>query len=174
MRMLNVGSWGSAKTRFGTFHVAVLDGAVVQTGLPSTERRRFLEDVESRFPGIEFREAEQDPLVARALDQILEYTEGKRRDFDIPVRAEGTAFQQRVWSALAQIPYGHAKSYQDIAYEIGRPGASRAVGQANHNNPVAPFIPCHRVITANGTLGGYGGGLDLKRRMLEMEGVQVG
>jgi methylated-DNA-[protein]-cysteine S-methyltransferase len=173
-RMLNVGSWGSASTRFGTFHVAVLDGAVVQTALPGTDHRRFLEDVGARFPSIEFREAEHDPLVARALTQIVEYTEGKRRDFDIPLRAEGTAFQQRVWDALARIPYGHAKSYHDIAMEIGRPGASRAVGQANHNNPVAPFIPCHRVIAASGTLGGYGGGLQLKRRMLELEGVQVG
>jgi O-6-methylguanine DNA methyltransferase len=75
--------------------------------------------------------------------------------------------------ALADIPYGETRSYHEVAQAIGRPGASRAVGQANHQNPVAPLIPCHRVVTSSGTLGGYGGGLELKRAMLEQEGVQL-
>jgi methylated-DNA-[protein]-cysteine S-methyltransferase len=174
VRSLNVGAWTEVKTNFGMFHVACVDGAIVQTALPGTETGHFLEDIAARFPGVQFQQTQSDPTIARAAAQIVEYTQGKRTRFDVPVRPEGTAFQQKVWDALARIPYGQAKSYHEIAQEIGRPGASRAVGQANHNNPVAPFIPCHRVIAAGGGLGGYGGGLELKRRMLEMEGVQVG
>jgi methylated-DNA-[protein]-cysteine S-methyltransferase len=169
----NFGSWGEARTRFGTFQVAALDGAVVASALPGTPRERFLEDLAARFPGTPFRHDERDPVLAAAAGQLAEYAEGRRRAFDVPVRLEGTAFQRRVWDALAQIPFGQTRSYQDIAVAIGRPGASRAVGQANHCNPVAPIIPCHRVITSTGRLGGYGGGMDLKRSLLEHEGVQL-
>ncbi len=169
----NVGAWAAAETAMGTFHVATLHDAVVQTGLPSQSREKFLHDLENRFPATHFVPNEHDPVVARTRKQLDEYARGKRTEFDIPVRAEGTAFQEKVWHALARIPFGEVRSYGEIAEAIGRPGASRAVGQANHNNPVAPIIPCHRVVASDGGLGGYGGGLDLKRRMLEMEGVQI-
>jgi methylated-DNA-[protein]-cysteine S-methyltransferase len=172
-RRANLGAWRAVATRFGTFHVAVLDGAVVASALPGTEQERFLDDLAARFPGTPFHEDGGDPVLLAAAGQLAEYAEGRRREFDVPVRLEGTAFQRRVWDALAQIPFGQTRSYQDIAHAIGRPGASRAVGQANHCNPVAPLIPCHRVITSTGGLGGYGGGMDLKRRLLEHEGAQL-
>lgn len=172
-RTANLGAWRTVKTRFGTFHVAAIDGQVVQSTLPGATRDAFLADLAHRHPGVEFREEPRDPVLAAASLQLEEYSEGRRRTFDLPVRLDGTAFQRKVWDALANIPFGQTRSYQDIAQEIGRPGASRAVGQANHHNPVAPIIPCHRVITSTGSLGGYGGGPDLKRAMLEHEGVQL-
>lgn len=173
-RTAHVGGWQAVATRFGTFHVAAVDGHVVLSALPNTPREAFLGDLATRHPAVQFVESPRDPVLAAACSQLAEYAEGQRRTFDLPVRLDGTAFQRKVWDALARIPFGHTRSYQDIAEEIGRPGASRAVGQANHHNPVAPIVPCHRVITSTGTLGGYGGGMDLKRALLEHEGAQVG
>jgi methylated-DNA-[protein]-cysteine S-methyltransferase len=168
-----LGAWTRVPTRLGTFHVASHNGAIVQTGLPATDTRRFLGELSTRLPHVEFREDPHEPVLVQAGEELLEYVEGRRREFDVPVRLEGTAFQKKVWQALAAIPYGETRSYHEVAQAIGRPGASRAVGQANHHNPVAPLIPCHRVVTSSGTLGGYGGGVDLKRAMLEQEGVQL-
>lgn len=106
---------------------------------------------------------------ADVVTQLDEYFAGERRDFDVTVRLEGTSFQRSVWAALEKIPYGETASYGDIAQRIGRPGASRAVGLANGRNPVAIIVPCHRVIGANGSLTGYGGGLDRKRHLLDLE-----
>ncbi|MEA3166498.1 MAG: methylated-DNA-[protein]-cysteine S-methyltransferase, partial [Thermoplasmata archaeon] len=142
----NVGSWQAVETRFGTFLVATIDGRIVQSSLPGTRPERFLAELESRHPNVRFTQDTKDPGLTAACVQLAEYAEGRRRTFDVPVRLEGTAFQRRVWDELAKIPYGQTRSYGDIAHAIGRPGASRAVGQANHQNPVAPMIPCHRVI----------------------------
>lgn len=106
---------------------------------------------------------------ADVVAQLDEYFAGQRRHFDVAVRLEGTAFQRSVWSALEKIPYGTTTSYGELAEGIGRPGASRAVGLANGRNPVAIIVPCHRVIGANGSLTGYGGGLDRKRHLLDLE-----
>ena len=105
-----------------------------------------------------------------AIGQLLEYLEGKRTKFDLPLDLRGTPFQITVWSALLEIPYGETRSYQQVAHGIGRTRAVRAVGAANGANPVAIVVPCHRVIAADGSLHGYGGGLDLKARLLAMEG----
>ncbi len=105
-----------------------------------------------------------------AIRQLLEYLEGKRTKFDLPLDLRGTPFQLSVWSALLEIPYGETRSYLQIANAIGRPRAARAVGAANGANPVGIVVPCHRVIAADGSLHGYGGGLDLKARLLAMEG----
>ena len=169
----NVGSWRPVETRFGTFLVAAIDGRIVQSSLPGTRPERFLAELEARHPHVRFLQDPHDPGLTAACAQLAEYAEGRRRTFELPIRLEGTAFQRRVWDELAKIPYGQTRSYGDIAAAIGRPGASRAVGQANHQIPVAPMIPCHRVITSTGTLGGYGGGMDLKRTLLEHEGAQV-
>lgn len=169
----NVGAWQAVATRFGTFLVAAIDGRIVQSSLPGTRPERFLAELEARHPNVRFMQDTHDPGLAAACAQLGEYAEGRRRTFELPIRLEGTAFQRRVWDELAKIPYGQTRSYGDIAAAIGRPGASRAVGQANHQNPVAPMIPCHRVITSTGTLGGYGGGMELKRSLLEHEGAQV-
>jgi O-6-methylguanine DNA methyltransferase len=104
--------------------------------------------------------------------EMEEYFAGKRREFSFPLDLRGTDFQKRCWEALLGIPYGETKSYAEIARAVGRPGAFRAVGQANHRNPVAIVVPCHRVITSQGGLGGYGGGLEVKRHLLRLEGAQ--
>ena len=101
--------------------------------------------------------------------QLTEYFEGRRRQFDLPLAPQGTPFQQRVWSALLDIPYGETISYGELASRIGQKSASRAVGLANGSNPLPIVIPCHRVIGANGKLTGYGGGLAIKERLLAHE-----
>ena len=104
-----------------------------------------------------------------AVDQLAAYFAGELTDFDIELDLRGTEFQQRVWKALLTIPYGETRSYGEIAQQIGAPGAARAVGLANGHNPIAIVVPCHRVIGASGSLTGYGGGLDRKRTLLELE-----
>lgn len=105
-------------------------------------------------------------LVFRQLD---EYFAGVRKTFDFPYRLHGTPFQEKVWEALRDIPYGETRSYKDIAEAIGHPKAFRAVGMANHANPIFLAIPCHRVIGSGGSLVGYGGGLEMKKALLELE-----
>ena len=105
--------------------------------------------------------------------QLREYFAGTRRTFDLPLAPRGTAFQQRVWAALRAIPYGETCTYGELAAAIGSPSASRAVGMANHHNPIPIVIPCHRVIGANGTLTGYAGGLEIKRKLLALEGITI-
>ncbi|MGC2323493.1 MAG: methylated-DNA--[protein]-cysteine S-methyltransferase [Terriglobales bacterium] len=128
------------------------------------------------FPGGRIREgwvesAEKTAPYARQMD---EYFSGRRRCFDLPLDLRGTEFQQRCWQELLKIPYGETRSYADIARSIGNPAAVRAVGLANGQNPIAIIVPCHRVIGSDGSLTGYGGGLETKRRLLELEGALSG
>ena len=109
------------------------------------------------------------PVIDPAITQLDEYFAGQRQVFSIPYVAKGTPFQERVWAALGRIPYAAFPSYSDIAEMIGRPTASRAVGMANHQNPIAIIIPCHRVIGKGGQLTGYAGGLELKRALIDLE-----
>jgi len=108
-------------------------------------------------------------VLVRAAAQLAEYFAGERRVFDLPLAPAGTEFQRAVWHALARIPFGVTCSYGDLARVIGRPSASRAVGAANGANPIAIILPCHRVIGASGALTGYGGGLPMKRWLLDHE-----
>lgn len=101
--------------------------------------------------------------------QLAEYFAGDRTDFDLRLRLEGTAFQRQVWAALREVPYGQTWSYGQLAAHIGSPGASRAVGLANGRNPIAVIVPCHRVVGADGKLTGYGGGLERKQQLLDLE-----
>ena len=117
-------------------------------------------------PAIEDPRAGALPAAAR---QLREYFDGGRRAFDLPLAPRGTPFQQTVWRALTRIPYGRTLAYGELARRIGRPGAARAVGMANHRNPLSIIVPCHRVIGADGDLTGYGGGLDRKRWLLALE-----
>jgi methylated-DNA-[protein]-cysteine S-methyltransferase len=105
--------------------------------------------------------------------QLEEYFGGRRETFDVPLRMHGTLFERRVWSALREIPYGETTSYGELASRIGQPTGARAVGLANGRNPVAVIVPCHRVIGADGSLTGYGGGLERKRILLELERGQA-
>jgi len=112
---------------------------------------------------------EASSLTDLAVKQIEEYFTGKRRQFDLPVSPSGTCFQEAVWKELLAIPYGETRSYKQIAQAIGKPKACRAVGMANNRNPISIIIPCHRVIGANGSLVGYGGGLEMKQKLLDLE-----
>jgi len=115
-------------------------------------------------------EKRETPLVRKAAKQMTEYFAGKRRDFDLPLEFGGTDFQKKVWAALLTIPYGETRSYGEIASQIENPKAFRAVGMANNRNPIAIVCPCHRVIGADGSLVGYGGGLRTKEYLLALEG----
>lgn len=106
--------------------------------------------------------------------ELEEYFAGKRREFTFPLDLRGTDFQVKCWRALLAIPYGETRSYADIARAVRKPQAFRAVGMANNRNPIAIVVPCHRVIASDGTLCGYGGGLDVKRKLLELEGALTG
>lgn len=114
-------------------------------------------------------EKRRTPLIEKCISQLNEYFEGKRKEFDLPLNPSGTEFQLKDWAALQQIPYGRTCTYKDIAIAIGNEKACRAVGMANHNNPISIVIPCHRVVGAGGSLTGYGGGLHIKKYLLELE-----
>lgn len=118
-------------------------------------------------------ENEPSDITERAYAQLTEYFEGTRKEFDLPLKLVGTEFQISVWNALLDIPYGETRSYKDIAIAIGNPKACRAVGMANHNNPLWIVVPCHRVIGTNKKLVGYAGGVDMKERLLAMESENI-
>jgi methylated-DNA-[protein]-cysteine S-methyltransferase len=125
-------------------------------------------DVDGPLPVEPGWEEDVDALT-NMVDQLDEYFAGTRTDFDLPLSLHGTDFQRRVWLELTRIPYGETISYGELARRIGRPNAMRAVGLANGRNPVSIIVPCHRVIGADGSLTGYGGGLDRKRLLLGLE-----
>jgi O-6-methylguanine DNA methyltransferase len=122
--------------------------------------------------GFAFEDSPREMLAY--LNELNEYFASKRREFTFPLDLRGTDFQLACWRALLSIPYGETRTYGDIAGAVGKPQAFRAVGMANNRNPIAIVVPCHRVIASNGTLCGYGGGLDVKRRLLELEGALTG
>ncbi|MGW6904736.1 methylated-DNA--[protein]-cysteine S-methyltransferase [Streptomyces sp. NPDC054940] len=130
-------------------------------GLYMTEQRH-------RPPEETFGERDGTPFGA-AIDQLEAYFAGELKEFTLELRLNGTEFQRRVWDQLRRIPYGETRSYGDLADALGSPGASRAVGLANGKNPIGIVVPCHRVVGANGSLTGYGGGLDRKQRLLDFE-----
>ena len=113
----------------------------------------------------------EHPVLGEARRQLQEYFDGERREFDLPLAPQGTLFQRQVWLALADIPYGSTISYAQLAMRVGRPAAMRAVGAANGRNPLPIVLPCHRVIGADGSLTGFGGGLPTKRFLLQLEGA---
>lgn len=112
-----------------------------------------------------------DHIFEAAKAQILEYMAGKRQTFDLKLNPKGTEFQKRVWRALSEIPYAETRSYKEIAISIGNGNASRAVGMANNKNPIPLIIPCHRVVGSSGRLTGYAFGLEIKKRLLELEAM---
>lgn len=142
-------------TPVGAIGLEEENGAIVRLLLPGAPAPRIA--------------CHETSLLTEGKRQLLEYLAGVRREFDLPLAPKGTEFYRSVWRALEEIPYGETRSYRDIAQAVGRPKAVRAVGQANHNNPIPIIIPCHRVVGANGSLTGYGGGLDLKERLLRLE-----
>ncbi len=153
-------------TPCGPFSVAVNpDGAVVATafGDPATLR--------SRLPEKCHLIGDTASLVRPIQNQVDAYFAGERREFAVTLAADGTVFQRRVWAALSAIPHGQTRSYGQLAADLGKPGAARAVGRANATNPICLFVPCHRVIGADGSLTGFAFGEDIKRRLLVHEGA---
>ncbi len=150
-----VGKLWIASTEKGVCHIAL------------SGRKAFFSTLRRLFPEAE---PEENSRANRgAIAQLQEYFAGTRREFDLPLDLRGTPFQLAVWRELQRIPYGTTVSYGELARRIGRPGAARAVGMANHYNPVPILIPCHRVIGSDGNLVGFGGGLDMKRLLLDLE-----
>jgi methylated-DNA-[protein]-cysteine S-methyltransferase len=153
---------------YGGLLIAVDEsGALVRLMLPN-EVDRWPDEIQNRHYDVR-DDAGQCALVVAQLD---EYFAGKRRTFDLVLKPEGTAFQVSVWNALQTIPYGTTISYKTLAEKIGNPSAVRAVGGANGANRIPIIIPCHRVIGADGTLTGFGGGIELKAQLLKLEGIE--
>ena len=147
--------YSELETEMGSIYILEEKGKI--TGL--TYDKEEIGDIEQR----------SSSLLEKAERQLTEYFEGRRKNFDLPIELKGTDFQVKVWKALKKIPYGETKSYQEIAEEVASPKAFRAVGNANNKNPISIIIPCHRVIGKSGKLAGYGGGLDKKEYLLNLE-----
>jgi len=148
----------------GPLTLVAQDGAIVGLYM-DLQRHRPDED---QFGEPDRRGRQAEPFQTAA-DQLDAYFAGRRTTFTISLEPQGTAFQKRVWAALQEIPYGETESYGQLAERIGSPGAARAVGLANGKNPIGIVIPCHRVVGSNGSLTGYGGGLDRKKQLLDLE-----
>ena len=143
----------SYETKLGSVTIVEEDGAL----LAITTHRTY--------EGIK----QETPLINEAYRQLSEYLLGERKRFDLPLNPQGTVFQQQVWKALCDIPYGETRSYKQIAEAIGNPKAVRAVGMANNRNPLLIVVPCHRVVGANGKLVGYAAGIEKKEFLLKLE-----
>jgi O-6-methylguanine DNA methyltransferase len=177
-----------------TLFTTILQSPVGPLFLAAWERGLLALEFEARLPGqqtirpnprdlrSENRSAEgkgarfdESPrLMQPYVQELEEYFAGRRRRFSFPLDLRGTEFQLACWRALLEIPYGETRTYADIARAVGKPRAFRAVGMANNRNPIAIVVPCHRVIASDGTLCGYGGGLEVKRKLLELEGALSG
>lgn len=144
------------------------DGQIVLCDWTADRRRGTNDRRVRRALGAAF-ETGDSPLLRRLRKELGEYFAGRRRAFDLPVRYTGTPFEARVWDELRRIPYGTTISYGELARRIGNPAATRAVAGANARNPISILVPCHRVIAASGGLGGYGGGVEAKRFLLNLE-----
>ena len=174
-RTVSGASSGASDTRCDLFRNALGFAVAVARGgrliwLGHSPTRESAEESLLRY----WPDAEADPEAAPLPEvrrQLDEYLAGQRRSFDLPLEVAGTEFQRLCWQALQEIPFGETRTYGEMARSIGHPAAVRAVGRANHDNPIGVIIPCHRVIGANGSLTGYAGGLDMKRTLLELEGV---
>lgn len=152
--MLKIKYSCSYKFPIGEINIAEADGAITDVA----------------FSRVEGAEEKETPLILQAAEMLTEYFEGRRKDFEgLPLDARGTEFQKKAWAALLAIPYGETRSYGEQAIAIGNAKACRAVGAANGRNPISIIIPCHRVIGADKSLTGYGGGLEIKKALLELE-----
>jgi O-6-methylguanine DNA methyltransferase len=154
----------------GSLRVAATDIGVVKISFPGGPRSDFVAWLAHHVPGAE--RVSTLPTLEEALAELRSYFDGRLREFKVGRDLRGgTEFQLRVWKQLAQIPYGETWTYGELARRVGRPGASRAVGAANGANPLPLILPCHRVVASGGKLGGFGGGLDAKRRLLAFERI---
>lgn len=160
------------ETPVGALRLAVSENGVSRIGLPRSSGPGFAGWLRSSFADAE--RVPWLPLLDKLSQELIEYFGGRRREFSVPLDLRGTEFQLSVWREIAAIPYGETRTYGGIADAAGRPRAVRAVGTATGNNPVPIVVPCHRVIAAQGRLGGFSGGLDVKRRLLALERASTG
>jgi len=139
--------------------------------LTITEENDFITNIDFEGTYEENKNAilEESKLIRKAYSQLKEYFEGSRKKFDLPIKADGTAFQSSCWNEFIKIPYGNTRSYKQIAESVGSPKACRAVGMAANRNPIGIIIPCHRILGADGALVGFGGGLKIKEYLLSLE-----
>ena len=147
------------ETSIGKIGIAEKDGYITHLYLPTDNVPQDMELCET-------------PLIRQAFEQLELYLSGQLKEFTLPLMPEGTTFMKSVWQKLLDVPYGQTASYKDIAIAVGNPRGARAVGQANNRNPIPIIIPCHRIIGSNGDLVGYGGGLDMKKKLLGLEGYR--
>jgi O-6-methylguanine DNA methyltransferase len=157
----------AVETPLGSLRLAVTEAGVARIALPRSSGAGFAGWLRSAFPDAE--RVPWLPLLDKVQLELREYFAGKRREFGLPLDLRGTEFQRAIWRAIADIPYGDTRTYSEIARRAGRPAAVRAAGGATGANPVPILVPCHRVIAAQGKLGGFSGGLDAKRRLLALE-----
>ncbi|MCG0278904.1 MAG: methylated-DNA--[protein]-cysteine S-methyltransferase [Thermanaeromonas sp.] len=161
--------WEKIPSPLGHLMAVFSPSGLCRLAFPNEPLENVIASLNSIFPQATIKEK---PGVAKELaQQLQEYFLCRRKSFDIPLDLRGTPFQLLVWKALAQVPYGTTKTYGELAKAIGRPKASRAVGRAVGSNPVGIIIPCHRIIGARGDLRGFGGGLDIKEKLLILEGA---
>ncbi len=156
------------KTDIGELIIGAFDGKIC---ILDFRYRRMRTSVDRRIRSLlkaEFIE-QQDPVIEKVKKELDAYLAGEKRKFDVPIIMLGTSFQKEVWTALLKIPYGTTVSYLDLARAIKKPTAVRAVANANGANAIALIIPCHRVIASDGSLGGYGGGVQIKKQLLQLE-----
>lgn len=162
--------WGKVDSPIGEIHLAATDEGLVYCASARQNGSGMHDWLAKYLPGYKLKEANND-ILNTAKEQLKAYFSGEGNVLDVPLKLVGTTFRKTVWKALMTIPYGETRTYGQIASQIGNPKGSRAVGQANHYNPVSYFVPCHRVIGAGGTLVGFGGGLDAKSWLLSLEGI---
>lgn len=161
--------WDAVDSPLGEAYLAVTSAGVCRFDLPNHSRTSFLSGLRRTF--LDAEPVEDAGAVSDAAAQLREYWEGRSTRFTFSLDLRGTEFQRAVWKALAQIPYGQTRTYGEVARAIGSPGAAQAVGRAVGANPVALFIPCHRVIGADGSMTGFAAGIDTKEWLLRHEGA---
>ena len=158
----------SFKSKLGKVYTAATERGLALVSLPGQSQRAFDRLIETNFSGFEIKSG--GAINKKAESQLKRYLDGRLKRFDLKLDIQGTTFEKRALGKVAKIPYGKTLTYGEIARSIGSPSAARAVGSANARNRLPLIIPCHRVVASNG-LGGYGGGLPMKRRLLKMEGA---
>jgi len=156
-----------------TSNLMFLDTEIGQVGIAESSGLLTRVYLPSELPAMDSYLHQDTTVLVLAAQQLIAYLAGDRQEFDLPLAPKGTRFMHGVWAALCTIPYGEVRTYSEIALAVGSPHAARAVGLANHHNPIPLIIPCHRVIGANGSLTGYRGGLELKSYLLHHEQIHA-
>lgn len=162
--------WSVLDSPIGMIYLAATDKGLIYCGNSKENEKEMYNWISKSLPDHKLEKSD-NPILIMAKEQLKDYFKGESEILDVPLILIGTSFRKTVWKALKTIPYGETCTYGEIAEQIGNPKAARAVGQANNKNPISYFVPWHRVIGASGALVGFGGGLDIKSWLLELEGI---